>query len=283
MKYAAPTPLDYFATLVAEDESLNLLEAAISLAQDDHPRLDVQASLAQVDAFARRLRERIGPETAPPDRLRLLTRFFHGELGFAGNLNNYYAADNSFVHRVLETRRGIPITLAVLLLELGEQAGLRMAGVAFPGHFLVKCRIGLGEVVIDPFTGEALSASRLDELLAVYRQGSDLPNDLELPLEFFLRAATKRQILARMLRNLREVHRAACDWPRLLAVQQRLVVLLPGDAIERRDRALALQAVGANAAAAEDLVFYLAECGDAPDADALRDRLAELLAQRPKR
>jgi len=280
MKYAAPTPLDYFATLVAEEESLNLLEAAISLAQDEHPRLDVQAALAQVDAFARRLRERITPETAPPERLRLLTRFFHGELGFAGNLNNYYAAENSFIHRVLETRRGIPITLALLLLELGEQAGLRMAGVAFPGHFLVKCRIGLGDVVIDPFTGEALSPSRLDELLAVYRQGSVLPDDLELPLEFFLRAATKRQILARMLRNLREVHRAAHDWPRLLAVQQRLVVLLPNDAAERRDRGLVLQTVGAHAAAAEDLAFYLAECGDAPDADALRGRLAALLKQR---
>jgi regulator of sirC expression with transglutaminase-like and TPR domain len=280
MKFAAPTPLDYFATLVAEDDSLNLLEAAISLAQDEHPQLDVQAALSQVDALARRLRDRLAPETPPPERLRLLTRFFHGELGFAGNLNNYYAADNSFVHRVLETRRGIPITLAVLLLELGEQAGLRMAGVAFPGHFLVKCRVGLGEVVIDPFTGEALSATRLDELLAVYRQGSGLPDDLELPLKFFLRAATKRQIVARMLRNLKEVHRAARDWVRLLAVQQRLVVLLPDDAAERRDRGLVLEALGAHAAAADDLAFYLAERADAPDADALRERLAVLLEQR---
>ncbi len=280
MRYAAPTPLEYFASLVAQDAGLNLLEAAVCLAQDEHPQLDVQAVLADVDGLARRLRERLAPETPPPERLRQLTRFFHGELGFAGNLNNYYAADNSFVHRVLQTRRGIPITLAVLLLELGEQAGLRMAGVAFPGHFLVKCRIGLGEVVLDPFTGEALSPTRLDERLAVYRQGSGLPDDMELPLEFFLRAATPRQILARMLRNLKEVHRAARDWPRLLAVQQRLVVLLPGDAAERRDRGLVLDALGAHAAAADDLAFYLAQCGDAADAPALQARLAELLAQR---
>jgi regulator of sirC expression with transglutaminase-like and TPR domain len=281
MRYAAPTPLEYFATLVAEDDGLNLLEAAISLAQDDHPRLDVQAVLAEVDGLSRRLRERLTPETAPTERLRQLTRFFHGELGFAGNLNNYYAADNSYVHRVLETRRGIPITLAVLLLELAEQAGLRAAGVAFPGHFLVKCRIGLSEVVLDPFTGESLSAARLDERLAVYRRGSELPDDLELPLEFFLRAATKRQILARMLRNLKEVHRAAGDWSRLLAVQQRLVVLLPGDAAERRDRGLLLQTLGAPAAAAEDLAFYLAERPDAADAAELRARLARLLEQGP--
>jgi regulator of sirC expression with transglutaminase-like and TPR domain len=280
MNYATPTPLDYFATLVAQDDGLNLLEAAASLALDEHPRLDVQAVMAEVDGLARRLRERMATDATPPERLGQLTRFFHGELGFAGNLNNYYAADNSFVHRVLETRRGIPITLAVLLLELGEQIGLRMAGVAFPGHFLVKCRIGLGEVVIDPFTGSTLSPTRLDERLAVYRHGSGLPDDVELPLEFFLRAATPRQILGRMLRNLKEVHRAAQDWPRLLAVQQRLVVLLPDEPAERRDRGLVLDALGATSAAAEDLAFYLGERGDAPDAAMLRARLAVLQEQR---
>ena len=279
MRFAQTTPLNYFATLVAEDAGLNLLEAAISLAQDDHPQLDVQAVLADVDALARRLKERIPKDAAPAHRLRLLTRFFHGELGFAGNLNNYYAVDNSFIHRVLETRRGLPIALAVLMLELAEQVGLRAAGVAFPGHFLIKCKVGLGEAVIDPFTGESLSPARLDERLALYRQGSGLPDDLELPLEFFLRAAAPRQILARMLRNLKEVHRAAQDWQRLLAVQQRLVVLLPGDLAERRDRGLVLDALGASAAAADDLAAYLAERGDAPDAAELRARLAVLLEQ----
>lgn len=276
MRYAPPTPLQYFASLVAEDRGLNLLEAAISLAQDDKPGLDVQAVLAAVDGLAHRLRGRATPGMAAAERLRLLTRFFHGELGFAGNLNDYYAADNSFVHRVLETRRGIPITLAVLLLELGEQLGLRMAGVAFPGHFLVRCRVGLGDAVVDPFTGETLSSTRLEELLSVYRQGSELPRDLELPLDFFLQPASPRQILARMLRNLKEVHRAARDLPRQLGVLQRLVVLLPGDAAERRDRGLVLDALGHAAAAADDLAFYLAQRGDGPDAPALRRRLAVL-------
>ncbi len=281
MRYVAPTPLDYFATLVAEDKGLNLLEAAVSLAQDECPTLDVQAVLAEVDGLARRLRERLTPQTSPPERLRQLTRFFHGELGFAGNLNNYYAADNSFIHRVLQTRRGIPITLAVLLLELGEHAGLRMAGVAFPGHFLVKCRIGLGEVVLDPFTGDTLSPSRLEERLSLYRQDSGLPQDIAVPLEFFLRAASPRQILARMLRNLKEVHRAAGDWVRLLAIQQRLVVLLPDEAVGRRDRGLVLEALGAQAAAAEDLDFALAHCPDAPDAASLRVRLGGAAGRRP--
>ncbi len=281
MQFAAPSVLDYFASLVAQDGDFALMEAAIAVAQDEEPRLDVQAVLAEVDALARRLRERLTPQTSPPERLRQLTRFFHSELGFAGNLNNYYAADNSFIHRVLQTRRGIPITLAVLLLELGEQAGLRMAGVAFPGHFLVKCRIGLGEVVLDPFTGDTLSPSRLEERLSLYRQDSGLPQDIAVPLEFFLRAASPRQILARMLRNLKEVHSAAGDWVRLLAIQQRLVVLLPDEAVERRDRGLVLEALGAQAAAAEDLDFYLAHCPDAPDAASLRVRLAGAAGRRP--
>lgn len=279
MDFAPPSPLQYFANLVAEDAGLNLLEAAASLAQDDHPALDVQSVLATVDGLARRLRERIGADASPAHRLYLLTRFFNGELGFAGNLNDYYAPDNSFIHRVLETRRGLPVALAVLLLELGEQVGLRMAGVAFPGHFLIKCQTGPGEIMVDPLTGETLTAARLDERLALYRRGSGLPDDLELPLEFFLREATPRQILARMLRNLKEVHRAAQDLPRLLAVQQRLVVLLPGDAAERRDRGLVLAALGAAAAAAEDLSAYLAERGDAGDAPQVRARLAALFGQ----
>ncbi|WP_343626858.1 SirB1 family protein [Roseateles puraquae] len=280
MKFALPTPLEHFATLVAEDEGLNLLEAAASLAQDEEPHLDIQAVLARVDELGRRLRERLPAETVPAERLRQLTRFFHGELGFAGNLNNYYAAENSYIHRVLETRRGIPITLAVLLLELAEHAGLRASGVAFPGHFLVKCRMGLGEIVIDPFTGSPMSSTRLDELLAIYRQGSELPSDLELPLEFFLRAASKRQILARMLRNLKEVHRAARDLPRQLAVHHRLVVLLPDDAAERRDRGLVQEALGNAVAAADDFGFYLSRQPDAPDASAVQARRARLLAGR---
>lgn len=280
MKYDLPTPLAHFATLVAEDQSLNLLEAAASLAQDDEPHLDLQAVLARVDELGRRLRERLPADTVPAERVRQLTRFFHGELGFAGNLNNYYAAENSYIHRVLETRRGIPITLAVLLLELAEHAGLRASGVAFPGHFLIKCRMGLGEIVIDPFTGSPMSSTRLDELLAVYRQGSELPADLELPLEFFLRAASKRQILARMLRNLKEVHRAARDLPRQLAVHHRLVVLLPDDAVERRDRGLVHEALGHVVAAADDFGFYLARQPDAPDAPAVRARRARLLEGR---
>jgi len=277
LRLHAPTPLEYFGSLVADDAGLNLLEAAASIAQDEFPDMDVQAVLAEVDGLARRLQQRLPADASAAHKLRALTRYFHDELGFAGNVNNYYECGNSFVHHVLATRRGIPISLAVIFLELAAQLGLRAQGVSFPGHFLVKLRVGAGEVVLDPFTGSSLSRERLDEFLQTYRHSGGLPDDAELPIELFLQAASPRQILARMLRNLKEIHRAAKDWPRLLAVQQRLVLLLPQDAAERRDRGLVFEALGHWPAAAADLAHYLQAQGEAEDGAGVRERLAELL------
>lgn len=277
LRLAAPTPLEFFASLVCDDAQINLLEAAASIAQDEFPQLDVQAVLDEVDGLARRLVDRLPADAGSSHKIRALTRYFHDELGFAGNINNYYERGNSYVHHVLATRRGIPITLAVIYLEIANQLGLRAQGVAFPGHFLVKLRIGGNEVILDPFTGQSLSRTRLDEILEGYRQNSGLPEDTELPLEFFLQPASSRQILARMLRNLKEIHRHAQDWPRLLAVQQRLVLLLPQDAAERRDRGLVLEALGHWPAAAEDLMHYLSAQGEAaPDRAELKSKLDRL-------
>jgi len=271
-----PSPLAYFASLVAEDAGFNLLEAAAAIAQDEHPDLDIQTVLSDVDVLARRLGERLPADASPSHKLRVLTRFFYQELGFAGNLNNFYESGNSYVHRVLATRRGIPISLAVVFLELATQLGLRAQGVAFPGHFLVKLRLASGEVVLDPFTGQSLSREQLDEFLQSFRSGTGLPDDAELPIELFLQAASPRQIIARMLRNLKEIHRVAQDWPLLLAVQERLVLLLPGEATERRDRGLVLEAMGQWLAAAADLAHYLQHQVDAQDAPLLRERLRAL-------
>jgi regulator of sirC expression with transglutaminase-like and TPR domain len=276
LRIEAPSALEYFAALVADDAQFSLLEAAIAIAQDDEPTVDVQGALASIDALAARLKQRIAADTGAVQRLRYLSRYFFQELGFAGNVNDYYTADNSYVHRVLETRRGIPISLALIYIEIAQSVGLEARGVSFPGHFLVKVKMPQGEVVIDPFTGQSLSRDDLEERLAPHRRRQGLEGEYEVPLGLFLQSATPRAVLARMLRNLKEIHRDAEDWARLLKVQQRLVVLLPDDWDERRDRGLVLAELGDNAAAADDLAVYLDHCADAPDASALAERLEEL-------
>jgi regulator of sirC expression with transglutaminase-like and TPR domain len=270
--YDHVTPLAYFATLVASDEAFPLLEAAVALAQDDDPGLDVQAVLAQVDALAAKLKARLAPDAAPLQRLRLLNRYFFHELGFAGNLNDYHDRRNSLIPAVLATRRGIPISLAVLYQEIGQQAGLTVRGISFPGHFLAKVSLPRGEVVIDPFSGQSLSRDELEERLAPFRRR--LGGDDELPLALFLATASPRETIARMLRNLKEVHRAHADWQRLERVQARLVTLLPQAWTERRDHALALAELGARREAVQALSVYLSHCPDADDVPQLKRHLA---------
>jgi regulator of sirC expression with transglutaminase-like and TPR domain len=163
----------------------------------------------------------------------LLNKFFFDEQGFSGNLNNYYDPDNSYLHMVLRTRRGIPISLAVLWLEIAQNIGLRVQGVGFPGHFLVKVRLPYpheGQVVIDPFTGESLGKEDLSERLVPLHAESGLLSSGQVSdelLKHYLRAATPREIVARMLRNLEEVYTSHQDAERLAMVRQRLAVLLP--------------------------------------------------------
>ena len=277
-----PTALEYFASLVAEDDGLPLLEAAISVAHDEYPTLDCQGVLAEVDGLAARLRSRLPVDSAPMQRLRLLNRFFFQELGFAGNVNDYYDARNSYLHTVLETRRGIPITLALVYLEIASQIGLVANGISFPGHFLVKLRMPRGDVVIDPFTGQSMSRDALDALLVPYRRGQALALGQSreaadrVPLGLFLQPAPARDILARMLRNLKEVHRNGEDWSRLKKVLDRLVVLLPEAWEERRDRGLVAARLGAVESAAADLALYLERAPHAPDRIAIAERLVDL-------
>jgi regulator of sirC expression with transglutaminase-like and TPR domain len=276
LRFEVPTALQYFASLVAEDESFALLEAAISVAQDEYPGLDPQGVLAQVDALADRLKRRIPADAVVLQKLRFLNRYFFQDLGFAGNVNNYYDPRNSYLHEVLAMRRGIPITLALIYTELATQIGLSARGVSFPGHFLVKLRAGKGEVIIDPLTGQSLSRGDLEDRLLPYRRSRGLTGEFEVPLGLFLQTAPPRDVMARLLRNLKEIHRTAQDWARLLAVCERLVVLLPQAWDERRDRGLARAELGHDEAAAQDLSAYLKQLPEAEDAAPLRQRLRSL-------
>ena len=183
-----PTALDYFRSLVSGEGAFPLLEAAASLAQDEYPDVDVAQVLAQVDRIQARLTRRVAEVDDELQRLQVLNACFFEELGFAGNVNDYYDPDNSCIHLVLRSRRGIPISLAVIWLELALGLGLDAQGVNFPGHFLVKVNLSAprqGQVVIDPFTGESLGRDELLERVSsmatpVHRTRHQDPDDVLL-------------------------------------------------------------------------------------------------------
>jgi regulator of sirC expression with transglutaminase-like and TPR domain len=278
--FSTPSALEYFDALVADDAQFPLLEAAIAIAQDETPGLDVEAVLADVDALALRLKNRLAPDAPVLHKLRVLNRYFFEELGFAGNVNDYHDPANSYVPDVLARRRGIPITLALLYMEIAGHVGLRAEGVSFPGHFLVKMRLPQGEVIIDPFTGQSLSRSDLEERLDLVRQASAMRDAFDVPLGLFLQAAGPRDIIGRMLRNLRQIHQGRGDVQRLLAVLDRQVVLEPQDWDTYRLRGDVLDGMGRTEEAAFDWGLYLEHTPDAADADSLRRRILAARSQR---
>ena len=283
LNLSPPTPLSYFASLVQSDEQFPLLEAAASLAQDEEPTLDVQQVLDDVARLVKRVTARM-PEAADDlTRLAILTQVFYKDLGFGMNANDYYAPENSYIFDVLRTRRGIPISLAVIWLELAQALDLQAQGISFPGHFLVKVALEGGLVVLDPLTGESLGLDNLSERLSPYRAPEDqfAAPDLdegETPLGLYLQGCPPRDMLARMLRNLKEIFRSQEDWLRMLQVLDRLVVLLPEAWDERRDRGLVHAELGHVHEALQDLRQYLEAVPAAPDTAALRNRVSELSA-----
>jgi regulator of sirC expression with transglutaminase-like and TPR domain len=231
--YERLSDLAYFRMLVSDSEKIPLFEAAASLAQDEYPRLDLENVLSTLEQLGGRLSDRCRHVGTELKRLQETSRFFHKELGFSGNVNNYYDPDNSFLHKVLESRRGIPITLAIIYIELARTAGLDAQGVSFPGHFLIKINLHEGPVILDPFTGQSLSKEDLFERLEPYREGFGLTSDRndrpdsEVPIGLFLQPAKPKDILLRMLRNLREIYSQHDQPEKVKKVVERILALDP--------------------------------------------------------
>ncbi|MDR5737611.1 SirB1 family protein [Caballeronia sp. LZ016] len=266
--------LDYFSSLMADDESLPLTEAALSLAQDAYPDLDMQAVLAEMDELVVRARRRMPDDADIRQKVDALNRYFFRELGFSSNLNDYYDPDNSHLNAVLRRRRGIPISLAVIYLEMAEQLGLPVRGVSFPGHFLLRVTTPDSDLMLDPTTGQTLSEAQMVEMLEPYVQRAG--ESIGSALRGLLQPATRREIVARMLRNLKSIYLQTERWQRLLAVQQRLVIVLPGSIEEVRDRGFAYARLDYLRPALEDLARYLEDRPDAEDATIVESELHEL-------
>ncbi len=265
--------LERFSALLCR-EDFDLAEACLLIAQDAYPDLDIAHYLARIDALAATVKRRLSSDAFPEQKIVVLNRYLFNELGFCGNADDYYDPRNSYLNEVLERRTGIPITLSILYMEIGRRLGLRLQGVSFPGHFLVKLRVTGGQLVLDPFCrGEAQSQSVLRARLARVLPQREADT---LPLSQFLPATSARQILARLLRNLKGIYLQSEEAQNTLGVMQRMVMVAPHAAEEVRDRGLAYYKLDCFRAALADLQDYLDRRPDAPDADEIRGKAAAL-------
>jgi regulator of sirC expression with transglutaminase-like and TPR domain len=235
-----------FQHLVVEGgEDVDLVVAALVAVEFEYPDLDVARYVAQVEEFAERARglaSELARDQQPEGAIRALDRAFFDELGFRGNQGDYYDPRNSFLNEVIDRRTGIPITLALLYIELGQRIGLELTGLSFPGHFLVRYQDGDHVVFIDPFhQGARLDLDALHaRLRRVVGPGAQLAEE-------HLEPAPKRHMLMRLLTNLAAIYRRAGDVYRGIAVLERMRVLDPGNPrVEGELRQLLRRAEGLN-------------------------------------
>jgi regulator of sirC expression with transglutaminase-like and TPR domain len=274
--------LQVFQALVSErDERIDLARACLMIAQDAYPALDVERYMAEIESLALRLRARL-KDGGVEERIIALNEFLYDELGYWGNTDDYYDPRNSYLNEVIDRKTGLPITLAVLYMALGRRIGLPLEGVSFPGHFLVRLRMRGGVLILDPFVGGApLSEDELrTRLQRVIPEGAAADVSVaDLPLDQFLEPASNRQILARVLRNLKGIYRDADKPERLLEVLNRMLVVSPDANGELRDRGFLYQRLECWRPALQDLGAYLEREPQAGDRDEVRAALVELAAR----
>jgi regulator of sirC expression with transglutaminase-like and TPR domain len=255
------------------DDEIDLAEAALLIAKGVNADLDVAHYLSRIEALAGELARRFTDSTSQTDRILALNQFLFEEQGFAPSIENYYDPRNSFLNEVLERRVGIPISLSVLYIEVGRRAGLPLSGVSFPGHFLVKCKVNDGLIVLDPYCrGVSLSLHDLQQRLREVR-GGEVSRAIVAGM---LVAANKKQILARMLRNLKAIYLEREDYNMALSAMEWIIALTPADALEVRDRGLLYAKLECARAALDDLQRYLELAPDAEDVPEVRSRVIEL-------
>ena len=269
MKHTAPAALiDSFASLVGPDideDDIDLTRAALIIARTAHPHLDVESYAARIDELAGRV-EALISDLHPQRTIAALNRVLFEDAGMRGNRDDYYDPRNSFLNDVLDRRLGIPITLSVVYMEVARRIGFSLVGVGMPGHFLLKHHDREAEeILIDCFNrGDILSRqdcqSRLDEIYS---------GEMTLRPEF-LHSISRRQILTRILNNLKTVYLSTRDFRKALPIADLILVIYPHSAEDVKQRALLRYSLELHRLAAEDLDEYLKISPTASDADEIR-------------
>ena len=269
---SALEPREAFArALRAPDERIDLARAALLIAAEEYPGLDVAHYLARLDALADEVAPRLHAAAGARERIEALNRFLFSERRFTGNREDYEDPRNSFLNEVLDRCAGIPITLSLVYVEVARRAGVAADGIGFPGHFLVRAG-ARGEIVVDCFFGAVLSLEECQRrLAAVLGAGAHLEPALHL------RAATPREILLRLLGNLKRIYLRTSDFGRALACCERMLLVAPDAPLELRDRGLVYERLECVSAAVTDLERFLELAPDDESAPAVRERLRTLL------
>lgn len=267
-------PRQQFARIArSPEEQIDLGEAALWLAAEACPGLDVGACLERVDAIARAVRPQVEAGGSLAGRVAVLNRQLFDVFGFRGSRDDYYDPRNSYLNEVLDRRTGIPISLCVLYVEVARRLGLEAAGVNFPGHFLA--RVGPEPLIVDAFEGRL--ASRRECAL---RLRAAFGPDAELADEH-LAPAPKRRILLRMLGNLKAIHAGQRDFEAALACCERALLLFPDEPTELRDRGLMYHALDCPRPALADLERFLELDPEGDGSQAVRELVGRLGADLP--
>ncbi len=242
------------------DEQIDLERAALYIAQEEYPDLDVEAVVQDLDRMADEARDYLPVEPYPMKILQAINRYLYEDLGFVGNAQDYYEPRNSFLNQVLERRTGIPITLSLVYLAIARRVDFPMVGIGLPGHFLIRPAVEEMEIFVDPFhQGEILfladCAERLQQVV-----GRPVPMQPQ-----FLAAVTPRQFLARMLTNLKMIYFNKGDIAKTLAAIERILLLFPETPLELRDRGMLYFRLNRWVEARQDLEAYLEKVPQADD------------------
>jgi regulator of sirC expression with transglutaminase-like and TPR domain len=271
---AADLYQDFRQAVDRSEDKIDLGRAALTIAISDYSELDVAGYLSRIDELAARVRARLGTDPDVHSCVAALNRVLFQEYGFRGNRENYYDPRNSFLNEVLDRKTGIPISLSVVYMEVAQRIGLRLQGVGFPGHFLTKYRGNGEEIVIDPFNaGEIRSRESLENML--YKlYGEKIPFHAD-----FLAPLTTKQILRRMLTNLKMIYLRDNQPMKALSAMERLVILDPVSAEDIRERGVLYMNLECFTQALEDLRTYLRLAPEAQDAGAVREQIVKLTKQ----
>lgn len=261
----------FYQEIQQPDESINLARAALYIAQEEYPNIDPEEYLNALDIMATDLEERLPSSRYPLRMIQSINQYLYDELGFTGNKIDYYDPRNSFFNDVIERKTGIPITLALVYMEVGKRIDFPMVGIGMPGHFLIRPDIADIEIFVDAFNGgEVMFPQDCQERLSqIYQQSVTLQPE-------FLAVVSKRQFLARMLTNLKYIYLNRQDLEKTLSVVERILLLFPGVSLELRDRGLLYYQLGYFTQAVEDLQIYLTKVPEAEDANVIRQLLSKL-------